>query len=183
MFDARWGQADGRIIRASLVTDVEVSTTVDCTVGTVSSSATAQDLNLFGTPSYFNAGAPLAAGRYRATNMGGCMKYAPTQKWMTQAWADGSSAWWLIGESSTDRRFMLPGVFGWATVGGQAVDQGAETFAECDRLNRAVAPVEFQFAGGRMGIMLVDAIYTDNTPGEGGQNPSWKLTRVLPGCP
>lgn len=181
-FDARWAQPDGKFVRASIrVTPTDKTVPVDCTVGSVSSSATPQNLDLFGTPVYFNDGSPLEAGRYRVKNKGGCMKYNSAQRWMTQAWVDGSSAWWLIGDSTNDKLFILPGVFGWTTVNGKPVDHGAATFAECDRLNLATAPRDFDFAGGRMGIMLADTLYSDNTAGE--RNPTWELTRAIPGCP
>lgn len=38
------------------------------------------------------------------------------------------------------------------------------------------APVDFDFAGGKLGVWLLDSNYGDNLAGEGDRNPKWKLT-------
>ncbi|MFT3709471.1 MAG: hypothetical protein QM817_17690 [Archangium sp.] len=183
--EARWQTTGSLPIYAKRVCEFDRATSIPamCVVGSATTRATANDLSLFGTPVYFANHADLPAGEYRVANAGGCMKYGPGQNWMTQAWEDGSSAWWLIGANTTDRKFMLPGVFGWTGLGGTPRDVGDANFSTCVSKNRASPSKTFTHTGGPLGIMLVDAIYSDNTSGEMDQNPAWVLTHVNADCP
>lgn len=146
-----------------------------CSIGTAQSVGTNQDPSLFGQIVYFDGGSALPAGRYRITYVDGCMKYAGTQDWTIHAYSDGSVAWWL-GATSGDRLVMPSGTVGfWASNGAYSA------FADCVAANLLLEPVEFDFAGGQLGLWVADTNYGDNVAGENGRNPTWKLER-LGGC-
>lgn len=173
---ARWGSV-------TATNNVEVAAgpgpIVVCEVGTVTSAATQGTLDLFGAVLYFDNGAPLPAGNYRIKNSGGCMKYGPGQNWTVHAFPNGAIAWWLVGETTSDKLFMPPGTF---LLDASGNNIGFADYAACDAANRALPARSFTFAGGKLGIWLDDAIYMDNTSGTG-SNPSWTLTKVVSGCP
>jgi hypothetical protein len=144
-----------------------------CNFGEASSAGTNEALNLFGEIVYFADGAVLPAGRYRAQFVDGCMKYASDQAWTVHAYANSSIAWWLVGDSSADQIVVPPGTVGYST------DNGAyAAFEECVAANLLLPPTEFDFAGGKLGVWLLDSQYTDNVAGVDDRNPKWKLTRV-----
>lgn len=143
-----------------------------CELGEAASAATNQALDLFGTIVYFDDGAELPAGRYRVTYLDGCMKYSSSQDWTIHAYANGeSAAWWLVGADSNDRIVVPPGTSGYATSNGAYA-----TFDECVAANAALAPIEFEFVGGKLGVWVLDSNYGDNVAGTDGRNPKWKLT-------
>ncbi|MBL8921460.1 MAG: hypothetical protein JNJ54_21550 [Myxococcaceae bacterium] len=146
-----------------------------CDFGTARSTATTSTLDLFGQTVFFNNGAALPAGRYSLRYTDGCMKYASDQGWTIHAYADGRSAWWLVGATPSSTIVMPPGTVGFAAGSG-----AFSAFTDCVVANRALATKEFDFAGGVLGIWLRDMPYADNIVGEGGRNPSWQLTTV--GC-
>jgi hypothetical protein len=158
---------------------VAATTTTTCDFGNVTSLAGPGTLDLFGVPLYFNSGAALAPGTYRIRNTGGCMKYGAGQRWTVHAFTNGDIAWWLIGATTADQLFVPPGTF---LVTPNGTNTGYDTYAECDAANKSLAPKEFAFAGGKLGVWLKDTIYGDNTSGTG-SNPSWSLALVAPGCP
>jgi hypothetical protein len=147
----------------------------NCSFGTAANLATDQSLNLFGDIVYFGGGAVLPAGRYRVTYLDGCMKYGGGQDWTIHAYADGHDAWWF-GAASGNQLVMPPGTFGYSTGTGAYAN-----FADCVTANQALAPKEFDFAGGQLGVWLQDSPVSDNLAGEDGRNPKWKLER-LGGC-
>jgi hypothetical protein len=144
-----------------------------CALGSATSLAGPGSLDLFGETAFFADGAMLPAGRYRVTYQDGCMKYASNQGWTIHAYASGSSGWWLVGATAADKVAMPPGTVGW-NVG----DGAFSTFAECVAANKALPPLELDLAGGKLGIWLQDAPYSDNVAGEGGVNPRWSLAKV-----
>jgi hypothetical protein len=141
-----------------------------CTFGQAASQATATDLNLFGTPEYFNNGQPIPAGTYRLTYLDGCMKYGSGQGWTVNAYANGSDGWWLVGATTSDKILVLPGTVGYAPDAGAFSD-----FASCVAASLLSPPVTFTHTGGVLGIWLQDSPYSDNTAGEDDRNPSWRL--------
>lgn len=148
-----------------------------CELGEAASAATNQALDLFGTVVYFDDGAELPAGRYRVTYLDGCMKYSSTQDWTIHAYANGeAAAWWLVGATSAERIVVPPGTTGYGTNNGAHA-----TFDACVAANVALEPIEFEFAGGKLGVWLLDSNYGDNLAGEGDRNPKWKLT-LLADC-
>jgi hypothetical protein len=143
-----------------------------CSFGEGASEATADDPSLFGTPVYFNGGAPLPAGTYVVSYVDGCMKYSAGQGWTVNAYANGSDGWWLIGASTADKKLVLPGNIGFEVGAG-----GFASFEDCVAASKAAPPVTFDTVAGPLGIWLQDSPYTDNLAGEGGRNPKWSLVR------
>jgi hypothetical protein len=147
-----------------------------CGLGSAASSATnesASTLNLFGQIVYYDDGGDLPMGRYEAKYLGGCMKYDWLFNWQVQAsWADaGGGGFWFVGDTSTERIVMAPGV-----------TQSYADFDACVGANMTASPEDFDFAGGKLGIWLNDDPYTDNVAGPDGGNPRWQLT-LLGACP
>jgi hypothetical protein len=106
----------------------------------------------------------------------GCMKYASTQDWTIHAYANGSSGWWLVGATTTDKVLLPPGTVGYASTNGAFIN-----FDDCVTANLALAPKEFDFDGGVLGVWLQDSPYSDNLAGLNGRNPAWTLT-LLGAC-
>ncbi|MFO0597144.1 MAG: hypothetical protein U0228_17655 [Myxococcaceae bacterium] len=166
--------------RASKTATFLTSHTLSCVVGTATSMATATNLSLFGSEIFFDDGRPIPAGNYRLRNNGGCMRFSPNQSWTCNAFSNGSIAWWIIGASKAEKLMIAPGTFG-RDINPPYPDVGYSSFAACDAANKALPPKDFYFQGGKLGIWLADDAYDDNTPGEGGKNPSWTLVRA--NCP
>ena len=156
-------------------TDAGVTAGGGCSLGEASSLASDQSLDLFGSITYFAKGQELPAGRYRVAYEDGCMKFNPVLPWSVNNAA--SSGWWLVGANSDQRIVNLPGN---ADNGFLSSLAG---FEECVAKNQQLSPKEFDFAGGKLGIWLDDGPYTDNQAGEGGRNPTWKLTLLVQRCP
>jgi hypothetical protein len=104
------------------------------------------------------------------------MKYSSAQDWTVHAYADGSDGWWLVGDTTADKIVMPPG-----TVGYLASSGAYTTFDACVAANLALPPMEFDFAGGKLGVWLQDDPYSDNVAGQDNRNPRWSLT-LLGAC-
>jgi hypothetical protein len=100
------------------------------------------------------------------------MKYASSQGWTIHAYANGSSGWWLVRETSAQKVIMPPGTVGWSPSAGAFT-----VFADCVTANKALPPLDFEFDGGVLGVWLQDSPYSDNLAGENGKNPAWTLSR------
>jgi hypothetical protein len=147
-----------------------------CGLGSAASSATNEStstLNLFGQIVYYDDGGNLPKGRYEAKYLGGCMKYDWLFNWQVQAsWPDaGGGGFWFVGDTSSDRIVMPPGV-----------TMSYADFDACVAANLTASPEDFEFDGGKLGIWLNDDPYTDNVAGPDGGNPRWQLT-LLATCP
>lgn len=143
-----------------------------CDLGEVASAGTQQNLDLFGQIIYFAEGASLPAGRYRATYVDGCMKYGGGQDWTIHAYAGAEPfGWWLVGETTGTKIVVPPGIVGYSAANGAFA-----AFEDCVNANKALPPLEFDFAGGKLGVWLQDSPYTDNLAGQDGRNPKWQLT-------
>ncbi len=154
--------------------DASSDASTNCTIGTATSSASAGNLNLFGTPVYFDNGADIPAGTYMVSYEDGCFKYGAGQGWTVNAYPKGGCChWWIIGNTTNDKLEQAPGTIGFAVGSGAFA-----AFQDCVNASKLSAPVTIQHTGGKLGIWLQDSPYTDNTPGENGNNPKWKLTRV-----
>lgn len=131
--------------------------------------------DVFGTPTSFLGGMHLPAGRYRLTYVDGCMLYSSSgQGWTVNAYALGnpssSDHWWITAQGALLSSVIPPGTVGYL------VGQGAfATFDACVQANLQQAPVDFDFAGGTLGVWLEDGPYSDNVAGPGGRAPSWSL--------
>lgn len=126
--------------------------------------------DVFGGVVSWNGGAALPAGHYRVTYVDGCMKYSSGQAWSVNAYAEGPDTLFVVGDGSTIA--AAPG-----TVGFLEGQGGFATFDECVSANVASdAPLEFDFAGGTLGLRLADNPYADNAPGENGRSPTYRLS-------
>jgi hypothetical protein len=112
---------------------------------------------------YFAGGAALPSRRYRVTYFDGCMKFGAPVNWTVHNFI--GSSWFLVRNSSTDALGTLPGTAG----------IGYPVFDDCVTANRALAPLDIDFQGGKLGVWLSDSPYDDNIAGENGQNPRWCL--------
>ena len=68
---------------------------------------------------------------------------------------------------------MLPGTIGISTF---------TDFEACVAANAVLAPIDFEFGGGKLGVWLADNNYGDNVAGLDGRNPIWKLTLLDGTC-
>ena len=152
--------------------DADVATEATCTIGAAQSLGTDQNPDLFGQIAYYETGNALPAGRYRITYVDGCIKCSGSQDWTIHAYSDGSAAWWL-GAASGDKLIMPPGTVGYVSFNGAYT-----LFTDCVAANLLLAPIEFDFAGGQLGLWVADTNYGDNVAGDSGRNPAWKLERL-----
>lgn len=131
--------------------------------------------NVFGRVVEFHGGRRLPPGRYRINYVDGCMKYSGSQGWAVHAHADddpaGRDAFRVVGAGTGARIVTPPGTVGFLVGRG-----GFSNFEDCVAANRTLQPVEFDFAGGELGIWLEDEPYDDNIAGPGGRSPRWQLT-------
>jgi hypothetical protein len=129
---------------------------------------------MFGTIQYFNAGMPIPAGRYTVRYVDGCMKYAPQFDWSVNGNLPPTCCnWWFVGTDSQDRRVLLPG-----TVGSVAPDGAWTNFEDCVTANKLQPPKVFDHAGGKLGLFMDDIQYDDNVAGVSGRNPTYSLTQT-----
>jgi hypothetical protein len=149
---------------------------VHCDFGSAQSQATAGTLDLFGEIVYFADGLEFPPGTYRVVYEDGCMKYASSQAWTIHAYGNAGfdHRWWIVGETTSDRKVKTPGTTGIFVGAG-----GYETFAECVAANLSLSvPVTFEHSGGKLGVWLHDSNYPDNVAGEDGRNPRYRLERL-----
>ena len=78
-----------------------------------------------------------------------------------------------MGSTSATQIATPPG-----TVGYELGTGSFETFDECVAANHVLPPIDFDFAGGQLGLWLQDDPYSDNVAGTGGRSPTWELTQV-----
>jgi hypothetical protein len=139
-----------------------------CADGTVVGSVVG---DIYGNVVLFAGGASLPAGSYRITYVDGCMKYSGDQNWTVNATdAADRYTWWLV-DGSSDDLLVPPGTVGYLPGAG-----GYDTFDACVAANAILPPVDFDFAGGQLGVWLEDSPYSDNVAGDDGRNPSWSIT-------
>jgi hypothetical protein len=101
-------------------------------------------------------------GHYRIDYVDGCMKYGGGQGWTIHAYAGGSYAWWFVGATSSEQVVQPPGTVGFSVGAGAYAE-----FEECVAANLLLSPVEFDFAGGKLGgLAHVDGL------GHGQRNPT-----------
>jgi hypothetical protein len=164
-FEARDAVADSRETSDAFDAMDAVEASAPCDFGIVVS-------DVFGSVVAFNGGAALPAGHYRITYVDGCMKYSGDQGWTVNAYAEGagSDMYWLV-DGNHDDVIMPPGTVGFIVGDGAYAD-----FDDCVAANIVLAPIDFDFGGGVLGVWLEDDPYADNVAGENGRNPTWKLT-------
>ncbi len=143
-----------------------------------------------GSTHYVANGASLPPGRYRAQWVDGCMRWAiggPAFGWDVN---DHLPPGVYAGPVSMDPGYCLlvdaQGAYVAALPGllGTAADSGTMDYASCIAANQGLAPVDFDFGGGKLGVIANDLGAGDNTTGEsaGGVSPTWRIT-FLSGCP
>jgi hypothetical protein len=157
-----------------------------CSFGSAINYATQSSLSLFGQITYYEGGAVLPAGHYRVTYVDGCMKYSSAgQDWTIHAYADGHDDFWL-GTTAGDMLVMPPGTIGYSADPSQNGGGAFTSFDDCVNANKALPPVEFDFAGGQLGAWNNDSNPYDNVAGvsdDGGiDNPQWSLTLLSGSC-
>jgi hypothetical protein len=142
-------------------------------------------LDTTGPVRYFAGGASLPAGRYRVEYVDGCMSYGPIAAW---GWAIHTGMvpgnYWLtgmpysgdcvlVGANSSNVVAVLPGTTN--------PPPGLATYQACVDANHAMdAPLDFDFAGGPLGMLVEDGLPYDDVggQGDGGVTPTWKLSPV-----
>jgi hypothetical protein len=133
---------------------------------------------------YFAGGADLPAGRYRLTYLDGCFCYGTpmaTLGWTVHASKAAGFGCFLIGANGMTL-MPTPGTEGFS------VDAGAfETHAKCVAANCSQAPLDFDFAGGKLGVTrnggTAFAEFDDSDGSDmGGRGPTFRLSRLDP-CP
>jgi hypothetical protein len=133
---------------------------------------------------YFAGGADLPAGRYRLTYLDGCFNYGvpvATLGWTVHLIKAAGFGCELIG---ADGGVLMP------TPGtdGDSIAAGAfETYAKCVDANCGQAPLDFDFAGGKLGVArnggTAFAEFDDSDGSDmGGRGPTFRLSRLDP-CP
>lgn len=170
IFDATPDVADSAIHDASAdeAVDEDAVVTLDapqlCDFGTLVSDP-------FGSTVLWNGGAPLPKGHYRVTYVDGCMKYSSGQGWTVNAYADGPDTLFVVTNGDAPVG-TAPGTVGFTLGSG-----GFASFDDCVSTNTASdAPLEFDFAGGVLGLRLEDSPYADNVSGPNGRNPTYRLS-------
>jgi hypothetical protein len=144
------------------------------------------EVDALGSQRDLAGGASLPAGRYRAQWVGGCMRYA----------VGGPMFGWDVNDPPPA---VFPGPFGTSTTdpgdcvlvsGGTVVTAlpgvtgfGTSDYASCVAHVGTTAPVEFDFAGGKLGALANDFGAGDNVNGEsaGGVSPTFRIT-LLAAC-
>lgn len=135
----------------------------------------------------FAAGASMPAGRYRVTYVDGCRRFEPNGGWTVHGSAltiSGTSACWVV-DGTGAQIVMAPGTAGFLAGEGFEPYGAFATYPECVAANCALAPVDFDFAGGTLGLLDTgDTNPVDDERGEaaGGRSPTYRLTR-LDACP
>ncbi len=158
-----------------LVAPIDAGTTVDGHMPIAGCDYAPLTGDAFGTTRTFASAASLPAGRYRIRFVDGCMKYSPAQGWTVNAYpaGGGEDQWWLVAGSSARSIAVLPGNVGFEIGAGAFAD-----FEACVNASRAAPPLEIDFAGGTLGVRLVDAPYDDNVAGLDGRSPTWAIECV-----
>jgi hypothetical protein len=133
---------------------------------------------------YFAGGADLPTGRYRLTYLDGCFNYGvpvATYGWTVHASKAAGLGCFLIGADGSPL-MPTPG------TDGLTVDAGTfETYAKCVAANCSQAPLDFDFAGGKLGVArnggTAFAEFDDSDGSDmGGRGPTFRLSRLDP-CP
>jgi hypothetical protein len=142
-----------------------------------------------GSTRYVANGGSLPPGRYRAQWVDGCMRWAyggPAFGWDVNDPPPGVFGGPVAMDPGSCLLVDASGAFVAALPGltGTAADSGTNDYASCVAVNQGTAPVDFDFAGGKLGVIANDLAAGDNTTGEsaGGVSPTWRIT-YLSACP
>jgi hypothetical protein len=137
-------------------------------------------LDVTGPPKYFGGGAAFPPGRYRVEYVDGCMMWGPATGGFGWSVGEGLTVGVLVeecilvGDTSANIVGILPGIEG----------SGVPKYADCVAASKKLPPLDFDFAGGKLGIFNNDTVQFDDVGGEsqGGTSPTWRLS-LLSACP
>jgi hypothetical protein len=124
------------------------------------------------TVKYFGGGAPLPAGRYRLAYVSGCVKYNGYSNFTVNG--QSTFEYWLVGASASDQLYVAPG-----TV-APGIPFGYPVLSDCVSANQALPPLDFDFAGGPLGMYNNDFQPSDNVIDPTGGAPTWRLSGACP---
>jgi hypothetical protein len=140
--------------------------------------------DVFGNTVLWNGGAPLPAGHYTITYTDGCMEYSYSgQGWTVNAVVGATGCVNGLGTLyvTANGAPLTPAP---GTVGCLLGEGASASFDACVAANQATdVPLEFDFAGGTLGLWLQDAPYDDNVAGESGRSPTYRLTSACGATP
>jgi hypothetical protein len=140
-------------------------------------------VKLDATIQYYAGGAALPAGRYRLSYVDGCNTYGVLIGWSVHAAiSQGIGSCSLVGDDGMPF-LVTPGTELYPPMGVGEV----ATYAECVAANCQLPPVEFDFKGGKLGVIrdgggAFGAVDDASGDSAGGRNPTFRLTRLDP-CP
>jgi hypothetical protein len=119
---------------------------------------------------YFADGGTFAPGHYTVTYVSGCVRY----NGYSNLTVNGQPTFeYLIVSGADDAQAPLAVAPGTVAVG---LPFGYTDLASCEAANRALAPVDFEFDGGTLGIYNNDFQPSDNVIDVEGGAPTWRLT-------
>jgi hypothetical protein len=117
---------------------------------------------------YFDDGGALPPGHYSLSYVSGCVKYNGYSNFTI----NGASnyEYWLVGAGTADPIAVAPGT---VAVG---LPFGYGDIASCEAANQALAPLDFDFDGGPLGMYLNDFQPSDNVIDPQSGAPTWRLS-------
>lgn len=135
-----------------------------------------------GSPRFFVDGAELPAGRYRLRYVDGCNTYGIGAGWTVHGLDNvGDFASCNVVDGSGAHVARTPGTTG-IFVDPTAATTAFATYEACVEANCALAPIDFDFAGGQLAVRR-DGVFVgsiDDAGGEavGGRSPTFRLTSL-----
>jgi hypothetical protein len=117
---------------------------------------------------YFADGGPLAPGHYSVTYVSGCVKYNGYSNFTVNG--QSTFEYLIVGADTSNPIGVAPG-----TV-ALGIPFGYVDIASCEAANLALAPVTFDFDGGKLGIYSNDFQPSDNVVDPDAGAPTWRLS-------
>jgi hypothetical protein len=118
---------------------------------------------------YFADGGSFAPGHYRVTYVSGCVRY----NGYSNLTVNGQPTFEYLIVSGADAQAPIATAPGTVALG---IPFGYTDLASCEAANRALAPVDFDFDGGTLGVYNNDFQPSDNVIDIEGGAPTWRLT-------
>jgi hypothetical protein len=121
------------------------------------------------SPTWLNGGESLPVGYYRVVYLGGAADWHSGPPDYEPNDVYGTSGYYIVFEStpSSSAGLAIPGA------------EGYDTAQEAEDATATLSPPVFSHAGGKIGIWLSCAYYSDNQAGSTGA-PNWKLEQMVP---
>lgn len=117
---------------------------------------------------YFADGGAFPPGHYSLAYVSGCVKYNGYSNFTING--QSTFEYWLVGAGTSDPITVAPG-----TV-ALGIPFGYTDLASCEAANLALAPVSFDFDGGKLGMYDNDFQPGDNVIDPAGGAPTWRLS-------